>query len=286
MHRMLREDIFGAGGIAIAAEETELGDRGMAPHSHDFIELAIVLAGTARHASAVGRVQVRTGSVVALRPGDWHAYDRCAGLRLCNVGLGTELLHRELSWLRSDPVLGSVLWPVERSKWPARHRIARLDPGTLERIAEPLHAMAAGPARRTGERTKRIGQLLCVIGELTAHRDTAVPVTPEVVATAVGLLEEEPAHPWSVRELAAAAGVSASHLARLFGAHLGAAPMECLGRLRAERAAALLIETRLPVAEIGREVGWPDPAYASRRFRAFFGVSPRTYRARYASSDQ
>ncbi|WP_157182887.1 AraC family ligand binding domain-containing protein [Sciscionella marina] len=133
MHRMLREEIFGAGGIAVAAEETELGNRGMAPHSHDFIELA----GTARHASAVGRVQVRTGSVIALRPGDWHAYDRCAGLRLCNLGLGTELLHRELSWLRSDPVLGSVLWPVERSKWPAQHRIARLDRSTLERLGDP-----------------------------------------------------------------------------------------------------------------------------------------------------
>ena len=35
------------------------------------------------------------------------------------------------------------------------------------------------------------------------------------------------------------------------------------------------------VASIGAAVGWPDPAYFSRRFRAVFGVSPREYRHRH-----
>ena len=51
--------------------------------------------------------------------------------------------------------------------------------------------------------------------------------------------------------------------------------MHYLARLRAERAAAMLVSTDLPVAVVGTEVGWPDPAYFSRRFRASFGVSPR-----------
>lgn len=57
--------------------------------------------------------------------------------------------------------------------------------------------------------------------------------------------------------------------------------MTYLGRLRAERAAALLIETDLPVAAVGRLVGWNDPNYASRRFRHFFAFSPAAYRTRF-----
>jgi AraC family L-rhamnose operon transcriptional activator RhaR len=36
------------------------------------------------------------------------------------------------------------------------------------------------------------------------------------------------------------------------------------------------------VAEIGRAVGWHDPNYAARRFRATYGLSPTEYRRRFA----
>ena len=54
--------------------------------------------------------------------------------------------------------------------------------------------------------------------------------------------------------------------------------MAWLAALRGERAAALLIETDLPIAEVGRLVGWADPNYASRRFRQLYGVAPAAYR--------
>ena len=44
--------------------------------------------------------------------------------------------------------------------------------------------------------------------------------------------------------------------------------MAWLDQLRGEAAARLLVQTDLPVSEIGRTVGWTDPNYASRRFRA------------------
>jgi AraC-like DNA-binding protein len=43
---------------------------------------------------------------------------------------------------------------------------------------------------------------------------------------------------------------------------------------------------RATVSEIGRAVGWPDPSYAARRFRATYGVSPTEYRRRFAFSGE
>ena len=42
--------------------------------------------------------------------------------------------------------------------------------------------------------------------------------------------------------------------------------------------------TARTVADIGQEVGWLDPNYFARRFRAHFGVSATAYRAAYLGS--
>ena len=44
----------------------------------------------------------------------------------------------------------------------------------------------------------------------------------------------------------------------------------------------LLTKTDLPVAAIGRRVGWPDPSYASRRFAQVYAMSPTAYRAAHS----
>lgn len=51
-----------------------------------------------------------------------------------------------------------------------------------------------------------------------------------------------------------------------------------LARVRAERAATLLTHSTLPAARVGAAVGWDDPTYFARRFRALAGLSPTEYR--------
>lgn len=44
------------------------------------------------------------------------------------------------------------------------------------------------------------------------------------------------------------------------------------------KAAELLKDDRLTVAEVGYQVGIDDPYYFSKSFKNFFGVSPTKYR--------
>lgn len=101
------------------------------------------------------------------------------------------------------------------------------------------------------------------------------------VQHAMRMLEASIDEPWTLARLAAAVNLAPGYLVRLFGRTAGISPMAYLNRVRAERAAGLLIETGLPVATIGAMVGWHDPSHASRRFHATFGLSPSRYRATF-----
>jgi AraC family L-rhamnose operon transcriptional activator RhaR len=287
MHRVRLAEIFPPGGPPIAAERFELRSDTSA-HSHDFIELAVVTGGTATHVSAAGEQHLDRGSVTILRPGDWHGYHDCRRLIVYNLYVSPEAFRRELAWIRAAPYLGRLLHTAGRSGQDTGHPL-RLDPATL-RIVETGLAETAGRAGATLHPVPvdavRVGVLLCLLGGAAASvsADTAGDRTDHVhpaVPAAAQLLENDIQRAWSLDELASTVSVSPPYLARLFTAQLGVPPMSYLGRLRAERAAALLIETDLPVAVIGRLVGWHDPNYASRRFRHFFTHSPAAYRTRF-----
>jgi AraC family L-rhamnose operon transcriptional activator RhaR len=273
MHQVRRADVFPAGGQHVVAGRYEL-TAPSAPHSHDFLEAAVVTGGRAVHVSAAGEVELTRGSVVLLRPGDWHGYADCADLAVHNVYIGPEVLTHELAWLRADPAFAGALRGA-----PDALRIEEADLALAETCLERLAADGSGGST---SRVVRAGLLLCVLGGALPRRGTGVPADPHpAVTAAAGRLERDLAAPWTLERLAAPSGLSPGGLARLFTRRVGVAPMAYLGRLRAERAAALLIETDLPVAAIGRRVGWPDPSYASRRFRHHYGLSPARYRARF-----
>jgi len=104
---------------------------------------------------------------------------------------------------------------------------------------------------------------------------------PPLARDAVRLLENQIRHPWETRELAAKLGVDVSYAIRLVKLATGLSPLAYLSRLRAERAASLLVRSRLSVADVALQVGWEEPAYFARRFRSHFGLSASEYRKRF-----
>lgn len=86
------------------------------------------------------------------------------------------------------------------------------------------------------------------------------------------------ADPLTRGQLASLAHLSPVRFHVLFRAAMGMAPMEYVQKLRMEEARALLINTGIPIAEVGRKVGYEDPFHFSRLFRSLHQVSPLEYR--------
>ncbi|CAM3618526.1 AraC family transcriptional regulator [Nocardioides zeicaulis] len=99
-----------------------------------------------------------------------------------------------------------------------------------------------------------------------------------VVGPAIRLMQHHPAHPWSVAELAARAGVSRAGFARRFTELVGEPPMAFLTDWRITLAADLLLEPDATVASVAHRVGYASPFALSAAFKRERGVSPRDHR--------
>ena len=84
--------------------------------------------------------------------------------------------------------------------------------------------------------------------------------------------------PLSLETLAALVHMSVPHYCALFKRQTNTSPILFLIRLKMQRACELLSGTDVPVAAIGRQVGYRDPFYFCRVFKKTIGVPPTDYR--------
>ncbi|MFF6988750.1 cupin domain-containing protein [Streptomyces sp. NPDC010273] len=101
-----------------------------------------------------------------------------------------------------------------------------------------------------------------------------------VVGRVLRLLQDDPAHPWTVASLAAKAGVSRAALARRFTDLVGEPPMSYLTGWRLALAADRLRDTQDTIGAIARQVGYGSAFALSTAFKRVYGVSPQEHRTR------
>lgn len=73
-------------------------------------------------------------------------------------------------------------------------------------------------------------------------------------------------------------GFSAAYLTKVFNKYKGCTPVKYLTDIRINRAKQLLLNTDLPIRQIGEKVGYPDQFHFSKTFRKATGNSPSTFR--------
>ena len=88
-----------------------------------------------------------------------------------------------------------------------------------------------------------------------------------------------------INDIAANAGISRSHLYRLFMQHISMPPNEYLSHYRIDKAAYLLRHNNLTVGEAAYSTGFSDQLYFSRVFKKYKGVPPSRYAGLKDSSE-
>lgn len=86
---------------------------------------------------------------------------------------------------------------------------------------------------------------------------------------------------FTIEKLADVAHLSVSALERRFKKYLSKTPKQVVNEIRLENSRKLLVETNIPIAQVGDESGFMDHSYFSKQFKLFFGELPSEFRENY-----
>ena len=219
------------------------------------------------------RLPLRVGDLLVVPPGVRHS----AASDTRRVVLGS--LHVEASLSGGQDVFDLLRPPALRAVRPSsrldgylRSVITEWDrPAELVRLVLPAWA--------------RLITLELLMHDAERGLLRPRPVDP-MVADMLDELNTRMTRRTTLDDLAARSGLSAQHLNRVFRRVLGVTPLQYLARLRLERAASMLTDGQLTIRAVAREVGYDDPYYFSRAFKAAFGRSPSDYRRQLDPTSQ
>jgi AraC-like DNA-binding protein len=110
-------------------------------------------------------------------------------------------------------------------------------------------------------------------------------VRDRFVGRALSMLHAQPAHAWTVDELARKVGLSRSALAQRFTDLLGLPPMQYLARWRLQVAAQELLIGSKSLAAIAEQIGYDSEAAFNRAFKREFGMPPAGWRKNRSKAD-
>lgn len=187
--------------------------------------------------------------------------------------------------IESDAAAPLVKFFFNFSGAAARRLVARLQllPGQLWRVRDPArvaelleevidHALLGTPAGdlaavKTIEHALALSALLRTEErEMDAAQETFLRCRDHLVRHYPRLA--------SIEEAAAACGVTASYLTRLFKRFSHETPHHCLLRLKMSQALLLLRQPRVQVKAVAHELGYKSAAHFSRSFAAWHGHPP------------
>ena len=177
---------------------------------------------------------------------------------------------------------------------PRLLRVSMRDDGTAAWLRSSIrHSVVESTSSRPGSAVvlARLSEVLFVEA-VRQYMETLPPgesgwlagLRDRYVGRALALLHEQPAHPWTVDQLASQVGLSRSALGERFSSLIGVPPMQYLARWRTSLAATQLREGNASIIQIAAEVGYESEAAFNRAFKREFGLPPATWRKRAAHS--
>lgn len=150
--------------------------------------------------------------------------------------------------------------------------------GMAEDIAALFHVWSGKARFRRTDLRCRLGLILSA---LAACDPGAAPHDSDPRITRFqALIGQHAAQHWPIGRYADVLGLSERSLARLCKAETGLGPQALIEAHLMREASRLLAYTRMSAQSVAHALGFDDPSYFSRRFRAFAGMSPRAYRKR------
>jgi AraC family transcriptional regulator of arabinose operon len=170
---------------------------------------------------------------------------------------------------------------VSSSPWVQSRPLRVREPARLGALFEELQRVGRRPATHSERLCVLLLEQIVLLAADEAVPDEGAPSAAwATYQRCRGYIEKHGLRLRSLAEVAAECSVSEAHLCRLFHRYAATSPYQLLVRLKMARAAALLLNGRLLVRDVGRRIGYEDPYHFSKAFKRAYGLSPDAFRSR------
>jgi AraC-like DNA-binding protein len=251
-------------GIAAVVADS---DRSFPRHMHDQFGIGLVERGAQKSLSGRGMVEAEAGHVITVNPGEVHD-----GIPLGEGGRAWRMLYLDIAIVRDtiadisekDRGTFEFAYPVDTRPLADRFRTlfsamtAADRPGDALRCDETLLMLLAG-----------------AMETVATPRETAAPGN---IRRAKSRIDDDPARPFRLADLAQDAGISQFRFLRSFARATGLTPHSYILQRRLHLARRALAKGA-PPADVAFSAGFSDQSHLNRLFVRQFGMTPAAYRA-------
>lgn len=240
-------------------------------HTHDFLEISIVLEGQANYTIEEQEFQLNAGQIMLFNPGTHHGEEQRTGtyshqlhIGLTNISLDG-LKRNHLPTKKAILNLGEYQWEFLDKAWRLVKEYSEEQP-EFQLMVKALI----------------IEMLVLILRSLEKVQDNTVTLALSknakrkqyLVNHAIYYLENHHTQEITLEQLADTLHVSPTYLSKVFKESTGMSPINYLIQVRLKHAKELLANEQLTIREISQAVGYQDAYHFSKLFKKYYGVSP------------
>lgn len=244
-------------------------------HTHDQFGIGVIHRGAQRSASGRGPVEAGPGDVITVNPGEVHD-----GAAIGDSGRAWRMLYFD------PPAIEAAILDLTEGRTGAFEFSDPVlpDPATARCFGRLFRALvphgATGPETSDASALRAEELLSALLARMTRRRNVAASgqATPAALAIVRALIDDDPAAPVTLADLACASGLSRFQVLRGFVKTTGLTPHAYLVQRRVD-AARRMIAQGMPLAETAVASGFADQSHMTRAFVRRYGITPGAFAA-------
>lgn len=257
-------------------------------HAHDALEINMIKSGTGYYMINGERYDFREGDILLINSNDLHCAYETENLIMLVITFDASWF---MGMMRCDP---DVLSPFKEMGLHFNNLLNRENEhiGILRTLL--LQMQEEHEAERRSFTSIVYAHMLQFFGyvnryfrsdSLQPSKSTVTTTQLEKIWHVTRVMEEQPAYPWTLEELAALVYLSPSRFSDIFRRTVSMSPLLYLIHLRLENAYILLQTTDRKILDIAMDCGFRTLSNFNRLFKRHIGTEPRNIRTKTALMD-
>ena len=227
-------------------------------------QLLYIVKGRGEFANQAATCDITKGTVVLLRPGEWHSYrpSKSDGWTEYFIGFSGDMADKAIAKLfAKDEQIFNV--------------------GLKQELVDLYQqAIEVASADRPASQQLLCGIVMHLLGNLNyiAHNSITADRMDQIIEQSKAIMQEKASQNLDLEVLAEQLNVSYSWFRKVFREYTGYPPAKYFMMVKLHRAQYLLVNTQESIKEIAFSLGFKSPEHFYTTFKRVMGSTPSIYR--------